>query len=249
MAYQGLLWSIYTLPSVTAIRIPSVKSNATSLSNGNTTFENLVEEVIDLFTEWWQPYVLDRSNFQTVRVFHTYEHDRPLPPILDMEKDIELNVEFKDQNDTDLIWNIAYHVNDFEPEEQRHLNPYQQNYPIWNFQDDLRGSMFADALDFLRGHYGMEYNECRVTLPPKDPFREGQRPLEVMWLCYTGVDWPRDRVYVVTTSMAAWGNFTMDDLGLERPSQRYSSCTTPTERATGNTTHVKGNSVCQVATS
>lgn len=250
MEYRALIWSIYILPSITAIHIPTIKPNATDPFIGKKTFEELTEEAIDLFAEWETLKVLNRSYFQYIRVWRTYNVQIPLTSGLDLDENIELNFEVKNPADDKYLWDISYFIDGFEPARDSTSSPHTPNYPVWNYPDDLRGTTFADALKLLTDHYGLDFFECTVLKPPKDPFREGQHPLEVMWACCTQTDRPLDRIYVVTTSLAVWGNFTSDDLGLlyasppERP-----PCDSLAERAAGNTTHVKGNLDCKVSTS
>lgn len=247
MAYQALLWSVFTLSFAMAVSIPSIKPNTNALPIPNGTYESYIEYTIGMFQIWYEiveeDVPINRSSFQSFRV-----RNKPigLTPKLDIREDTDLTLWYK-QPDPVQIWG-SHDGGYVESWVEDRPTPYQLNYPVWNFPADLGHTTFAEALDLMTDHYGLTFHECRLTLPPKDPFREGQPSLEVMWLFWTDVPRALDWIYVVTTSSSAWGKFKAEDLGLELDPV-FSSCKSLNGVAHSNTTHVEVNSVCKVSSS
>ena len=244
MAYRALLWNIYILLLATAVNVSLAKPNAPSVSTGGSKrLEDLVNEALEIFVEFdLEGAALDNSSFQTLSV----NNDRiGLTSELDVNEGTDVFFEYKDPTDHDLLYQASYFEDDdFDCGHEHRLSPYVQNYPLMNYPNDLGGTTFAQALKFMTDIYGIMFRACWITKPPKDPFREGQLPLEAMWLFYTDAVWPQKRVYVVTTSLAVWGNFTKDDLGIEHEDEGCRA-----GYVTKNTTYVKGKPGCNVSTS
>ena len=187
----------------------SMKINLPKMDT-TTSFEQLVEDALDMFKSWVIPEHLNQSSFQHVRVDN--EHIG-LTPQLDLSDGTTINVEYMDTTKYTL-YKVSTDQDGGDFDIQPDPDPDQVHYPLMEYPRGLRNTTFAKALNFVTDKYGIVFQRCMATKPPKDPFREGRRPLEVMWLFFTTTDWPPDQVWVVTTSLTAWGVFTIQDFDL-----------------------------------
>ena len=173
MRCRVLLWSLSISAFPAAVSSLYMKPNATSVFFVKTTFEVLVEELLNDYEEFYLfDHPLNRSYIKTVGVRNS--EPMGLTPELDPDEEAEIDCEYKDPYEPDYLDSITYHHYDLEVTGDRDRSSYERRYRLMKYPNDLRNTTFANALESISNYFpGVTFHYCDVTWPPKDPFRDG----------------------------------------------------------------------------
>lgn len=126
MAYRALHWSPWILPLATAISIPLVASNATSVSLEKTTFESLVNEAFEDFHYYELPPPQEITSYEILQV-----RNRPigLTPELDLDEDTDVSIDFVDPADDNHYIQTTLHRDGLEGFRHSHTETVSEELP------------------------------------------------------------------------------------------------------------------------